>query len=30
MSANVYAIKDGKLAKAASPQLERKAEWLGH
>ena len=30
MSANVYAIKDGKLVKAASPQLERKAEWLGH
>lgn len=30
MSANIYVIKGGKLVKAASPMLERKAEWLGH
>ncbi|WP_461211175.1 ABC transporter substrate-binding protein [Desulfocurvus sp. DL9XJH121] len=29
MSANIYQVRDGKLVKAASPVLERKAAWLG-
>lgn len=29
MSVFIYTVKDGKLAKVASPVLERRAEWLG-
>lgn len=29
MSANIYRVEGGQMVKAASPTLERKAEWLG-